>query len=75
MHVTGKKVCLMYFLFVMSIYNWHRRTTCILDGLRTSKDAIALKDKVEKGLEYVTEFSMVKLLVSIDWLISSTFTN
>lgn len=48
--------------------------TCILDGLRTSKEAIALKDKVETGLDIVVEFSMVELLVSINWLIFSTFT-
>lgn len=54
-------------------YSWHN--TCILDGLLTSKDAEALKDKVETGLDNVTEFSIVRLLVSIDWPIFSTFTN
>lgn len=72
---SDKQISLTRFLFAVSTYEWHNRTTCILDGLRTSKDAIAEKDKVENGFEYVTEFSMVRLLVSIDWLIFSTFTN
>lgn len=46
--------------------------TCILDGLRTSKAAEALKEKVATGLENVVEFSMVRLLVSISWPILST---
>lgn len=47
--------------------------TCILVGLRTSKVAEALKDKVAKGLDNVTEFTMVRPLVSIAWRISFTF--
>lgn len=56
-----------------STYGWCKTITCILDGLRTSKDAIALKDMVETGLDNVVEFSMVRLVESIDCLISSTF--
>lgn len=48
--------------------------TCILEGLRTSKVAVALKDKVATGLDNAVEFSIVKLLVSMPWLIFSTFT-
>lgn len=49
------------------------RITCILEGLRTSKEADALKEKEAKGLDKVVELMMVQLLVSIDWLILSTF--
>lgn len=49
--------------------------TCILKGLRTSKLADALKEKVAKGLDNVIEFTMFKPEVSIDWHILSTFNN
>lgn len=49
------------------------KNTCILVGLRTSKVAEALKDRVAKGLDNVVEFTMVRLLVSIAWRISFTF--
>lgn len=46
--------------------------TCILVGLRTSKVADALKERVAKGLDNVVEFTMVRSLVSIVWRISFT---
>lgn len=49
--------------------------TCILDGLRTSKVADALKEKVEKVLDNLVEFTILRLPVSIDWVILSTFKN
>lgn len=49
------------------------RITCILEGLRTSNVADALKEKVAKGLDKVVELTMVRLLVSIDWHILLTF--
>ena len=48
------------------------RGTCILEGLRTSKLADALKEEAEKGMDNVVEFTIVRLLVSIDWVILFT---
>ena len=39
--------------------------TCILDGLRTSKEAVALKENLANGLERVATLIIVILLVSI----------
>jgi hypothetical protein len=47
--------------------------TWILEGLLTSKLADAPKEKVAKGPDNEMEFTMVRLLVSITWLILSTF--
>lgn len=47
--------------------------TCILDGLRTSKEAVALKEKEANGLERVVALTIVMLLESISWDIFSTF--
>lgn len=40
--------------------------TCTLEGLRTSKEAEALKEKDAKGLDSVVELTMERLAVSID---------
>ena len=47
--------------------------TWILDGVRTSKEADALKEKVAKGLEIVVEFFIVKFWESTSWEILFTF--
>lgn len=41
--------------------------TSILEGLRTSNVADALNEKVVKGPDNVVEFTMERLLESIDW--------
>lgn len=42
-----------------------KKGTCILDGLRTSKEAVALKEKEANGLERVVALTIVMLLESI----------
>jgi len=42
------------------------KETSILEGLRTSNEAVALKEKSAKGLESVVELSIMRLFVSID---------
>lgn len=42
-----------------------KTSTCILDGFRTSKEAVALKEKVANGLERVLALIIVMLLESI----------
>lgn len=49
------------------------KCTCIVEGVRISKVAEALKEKVAKGLDKLVEFSMVRLLVLIAWQILFTF--
>ena len=41
------------------------KSTCILEGLRTSKAADALKENVVNGLDKVVEFTMVSVFESI----------
>lgn len=41
------------------------KSTCILEGLRTSKAADALKENVVNGLDKVVEFTMVNVFESI----------
>lgn len=42
------------------------QVTLILEGVRTSKEAVALKEKSAKGLERVVELSIERFFVSID---------
>lgn len=42
------------------------QVTSILEGVRTSKEAVALNEKSAKGLERVVELSIERLFVSID---------
>lgn len=64
---------LVKFEFELVTHKGFHENTCILVGLRTSKEADALKDKEATGLDNVMEFVMVELPVSIVCEILSTF--
>lgn len=51
----------------------NKRNTWILVGLRTSKEAVALKEKEATGLARVIAFIIFPLLLSIAWDIFLTF--